>query len=102
MHATVDAQALRNALLRLKPRTGRFRSLREPAIEINAGGTAVVLVGTLDSGASITAVVHQAGSASIPLEAAIRLLSTYSKGASVMIRSEPGKVWFDKLSFISE
>lgn len=66
---------------------------------MNAGGSALVLIGTLDNGASVAAAVHQAGSASVPLESAIRLLTTYPKGATVVIRSEPGKVWFDKLSF---
>jgi hypothetical protein len=46
MYATVDAHALRNALLRLKPRRSRFRSLHEPSVEVTAGGTALVMMGT--------------------------------------------------------
>ncbi|MBU8976887.1 hypothetical protein JI752_012105 [Lysobacter sp. MMG2] len=101
MHATVDAHALRTALLRLKPRRSRFRSLHEPSVEVTAGGTALVMMGTLDSSASVAAVVSQAGTAHIPLEAVSRLLATYAKGTSVVIRSEPGKVWFDKFSLTS-
>lgn len=66
---------------------------------MTAGGEALVVMGTLDSSASVETVVSQAGSAHIPLEAVTRLLSTYAKGTSVVIRSEPGKVWFDKFSF---
>jgi hypothetical protein len=99
MHATVDAHALRSALGRLKPRAGRLRSLRETDIEMTAGGNALVLLGTLDSSASVPAVVHQGGSARIPLDSAIRLLATYAKGTSVALRSEPGKLWFDRFSF---
>ncbi len=99
MHATVDAHALRNALRRLKPRVGRLRSLREGSIEITAGGDTLVLSGTLDSSASVTAVVYQGGSARVPLESSIRLLATCAKGANVVLRSEPGKFWFDRFSF---
>ncbi len=99
MHATVDARALRNALRRLKPRAGRLRSLRESSIGITAGGNALVLLGTLASSGSVPAVVHQGGSARIPLEPAIKLLATYAKGASVVLRSEPGKFWFDRFNF---
>lgn len=101
MHATVDAHALRTALLRLKPRRSRFRSLIEPSVEVAVGGTTLVVMGTLDSSASVAAVVSQPGSVHIPLDAVSRLLATYAKGASVVIRSEPGKVWFDKLSLAS-
>lgn len=57
MHATADAHAQRTALLRLKPRRSRFRSLHEPSMEVAAGGTSLVVMGTLDSGASVAAVV---------------------------------------------
>ena len=96
MLATVDALALRLALKRLKPRS-RFRSMREPTIEITAGGDALVLVGTLETSASVAADITQAGSARIPLDAAIKLLSTYPKGSKVILRTEPSAIWFDKL-----
>ncbi len=101
MRVTVDAHALRNALGRLKPRTSRFRSLREAGVEITVEGDALVLSGTLDSQASVPAAVDQGGAARIPLTPAIRLLGTYGKGASVVIWAEPGKVWFDRFAFIT-
>ena len=93
MHATVDAQALRDALRRLQPRSGRLRSIHETSTQMTAGGAALVLLGTLDSSASVPAVVHQGGSAKIPLEPSIRLLTTYAKGTNVVLRSEPEKLW---------
>lgn len=79
MHATVDAHALCTALLRLKPRRSRFRSLHEPRVEVNAGGTALVMMGTLDRSASVAAVVSQTGTAHIPLGAVSELLPTYDR-----------------------
>ncbi|ALN65922.1 hypothetical protein GLA29479_5097 [Lysobacter antibioticus] len=35
-------------------------------MEVTAGGTALVMMGTLDSSASVAAVVSQAGTAHIP------------------------------------
>lgn len=55
MHATVGAHVLRTVLLRLKPRCGCFRSMYEPSVGAAAGGTALVMMGTLDSSASVPA-----------------------------------------------
>lgn len=98
MHIVVDALGLKQALKRLQPRT-KYKSMQEPSVTATAGGSALILAGSLDSSASINAVVHEAGATPIPLGMAIQLLGTYGKGSTVTIRSEPGAVFFDKLRF---
>ena len=98
MHVTVDAGALRKTLQCLQPRR-RYKSMQELTVTMTAGGSTLVLTGTLDSSASVEAVVHAAGSTPIPLEMAIKLLGTYKKGGIVSVRSEPGAVFFDKFRF---
>lgn len=66
-------------------------------ITATAGGNALILAGTLDSSASVEAIVTQAGTTQLPLEAALRLMATYPKRSQVVVRAEPGAVWFDKL-----
>lgn len=98
MHVIVNALALKHALKRLQP-ARRYKSMQEPTVMATAGGSALVLVGTLESSASVEAVVHNAGSAHIPLNMAIRLLGTYKKGSALTVRAEPDAVFFDNLRF---
>lgn len=96
MQVTVDAQAFAAALKRLRP-SRKYQSMQEGLITATAGGSALVLMGTLDNSASLDAVVAQAGSTPLPLEAALRLMASYPKRSQVVIRAEAGSVWFDKL-----
>ena len=98
MHATVDAISLAKALKQLQPRA-KFKSMQERFVTATAGGSSIVFVGSLDSSASVDAVVNQSGSAAIPLDAAIRLLKTYGKSDRVEIRSEVGATFLDKVRF---
>ena len=98
MKITVDAAALKLALKRLKP-SRRYKSMQESVVTATAGGTSLVVTGTLDSSVSLDAEVHQAGTARIPLGMAIRLLGTYKKGSRIVVCSEPGAVFFDKVRF---
>ncbi len=98
MKVAVDAIELKLALRRLQP-ARRYKSMQEDKVTATAGGTALVLTGTLDSSASVTATVLQAGTAAIPLEQAIRLLGTYRKASTITIRKEADGLYFDKLRF---
>lgn len=98
MKVTIDAHELRQALQRLQP-SRRYKSMQESLVTATAGGSALVITGSLDSSASVDAQVHQAGSASIPLEMAIKLLGTYGKGSRIDVRSEPDAIFFDKVRF---
>ena len=98
MKITVDAAALKLALKRLQP-SRRYKSMQESVVTATAGGASLIITGTLDSSASIDAEVHQAGIARIPLGLAIRLLETYKNGSRILVCSEPGAVFFDKVKF---
>lgn len=99
MKVNVDAIELKLALRRLQP-ARRYKSMQEGKVTATAGGSALVLTGTLDSSASVAATVLQAGMAAIPLDQAIRLLGTYRKGSTVTISMEADGLYFDKLRFL--
>lgn len=96
MDIIVDAQLLKQALKRLQPRS-KYKSMQESLVSLAAGGSSLILVGTLESSASIEAEVRQAGSTTIPLAMAIKLLGTYGKGSRIVVRSEPDAVVLDKV-----
>lgn len=98
MRATIDTHALREALRRLQP-SRKYKSMRESLVTATAGGSALVITGSLDSSASVAAEVHQAGIAQIPLDMAIKLLGSYKNGSRILVCSEPGAVFFDKVRF---
>lgn len=98
MNVTVDANELKMALRRLQP-ARRYKSMREDKVTATAGGNALVLMGTLDSSASITANVLQAGTAALSIDQAIKLLGTYGKSSTVTVRKEADALYFDKLRF---
>lgn len=98
MNVTIDAHALKQALKRLQPGR-RYKAMQESTVTATAGGTALVIIGSLDNSVSVEAAVHQAGSTQIPLAGAIKLLGTYKKGSAVVVHSEPDAVFFDKLRF---
>lgn len=98
MKATVNVHEFKAALARLKPRA-KYRSMHESHVAGTAGGGNLVLTGTLDSGASLAAVVDTPGQCMIPLESAIRVLSTYDGKRTVTIRAEPGGFWIEQLRF---
>jgi hypothetical protein len=98
MKAVVNAHELKTALARLKPRA-KYRSMRESHVTATAGGGSLVLLGTLDNSASLAAVVDTPGQGIIPLDSAIRVLSTYDKKSSVVIQASAGELWIDQLRF---
>ncbi|WP_142124391.1 hypothetical protein [Pseudoxanthomonas sp. 3HH-4] len=65
-------------------------------ITATVGGNALILAGTLDSSASLEAIVGQAGTTPLPLDATLRVMTIYAGRSQVVIRAEPGAVWFDK------
>lgn len=71
--------------------------MQERMITATAGGNALILAGALESSASVDAIVARAGTTPMPLEAALRLMATYPQRSQVVVRAEPGAVWFDKL-----
>ena len=99
MKAQVSAHELKDALKRLKPRA-KYRSMHESHVTATAGGGSLVLLGTLDNSASLAAMVAAPGRGIIPLDSAIRVLSTYDKKSSVVIRAAAGELWIDQLRFI--
>ncbi|WP_027073106.1 MULTISPECIES: hypothetical protein [unclassified Luteimonas] len=72
--------------------------MRQPAVEVTAGGSVLVLFGTLKNSGSVPATVLVPGWAFVPLEAAVRVLGTYPRAVCVTPRTESGRIWLDKLS----
>lgn len=97
MHAIIGAKELSALLKKMKPKTTRFKSMRDPAAKITAGGGSIILIGEFENSVSAPAEVIEPGSGDIPLDSAIRILSTYAKNAKIELRVEPGAFWIDKM-----
>lgn len=97
MRVRVNPAELLQALNRINPSVGRYRSLREPIIRATAIGRQLHLEGTLDNAADIACVVEVSGECDIPLQAAIRVLGTHRKQPEIVIAAEPGSLWIERM-----
>lgn len=88
---------MKDALVRLKPRAGRYRSLREPVIQGHAQGKRLYLAGTLDNTSDLPCRVETPGNGLIPLKQALAVLGTYPKGALVRIEASEDLCIIDNL-----
>lgn len=97
MRARVDAKEFLGLLRTMKPKSARTKAMRDPVVKITAGGSAIILVGYFENSTSAPAEILEPGSGTIPLTAAIRVLSTYPKKTKVELKAEPGAFWLDKM-----
>lgn len=96
MDIEVSACELLTLLRGFKPR-GRARSFREPNVRATAGGNMLILMGSFDNSTSIPVKVNLPGSAGLPLDPALRLLSTYKGDEVIRIRADGAWLWIGQV-----
>jgi len=92
MDVLVPARELVKVLKGFKPRA-RTRPFAESCVRATAGGGMLIIFGSFENSASLPVEVKSPGSVNLPLDATIRLLSTFKGKQAVQIRSDAHALW---------
>lgn len=69
------------------------RAFQEPFVRATAGGSTLILLGSFENSVSLPAVVKSPGDVYLPLEATLKLLTTYKGKALIQVRSDQEFLW---------